>query len=106
MSDNRVDKIVCKSDNLKLDNCLYFHIPYHPHDISRQKIRNIYENICECEPQELGNFKSLPNEETGNIMTIDRLTVAYHKPKNLRDLLCPSALSESNSCKVSLFVWQ
>ena len=104
MSDNMVDKIVCKSDNLKLDNCLYFRIPYHPHDISRQNIRNIYENICECEPQELGNFKSLPNEETGNIMTIDRLTVAYHKPKNLRDLLCPSALSESNSCKVSLFV--
>ena len=99
-----VDRDLQKPNDSKLDNCLYFHIPFHPRDISRKKIRDIYEKICENEPSELGNFKSMTNGKTGELMTIDRLTVAYHRPKNLRDLLCPSALSESDSCKVSNFI--
>ena len=99
-----VDRNLQKSNDSGLDNCLYFHIPFHPRDISRKKIRDLYEKICENESTSLGSFKSLPNDESGKTMTIDRLTVAYHRPKNLRDLLCPSALSESDSCKVSDFV--
>lgn len=99
-----VDRRLQKSNDSSLDNCLYFHTPFHPRDISRKKIRDLYENICENEACDLGSFKSLRNDETENNMTIDRLTVAYHCPKNLRDLLCPSALSESESCKVSNFV--
>ena len=92
-----VDRKLQKSNDSSLDNCLYFHIPFHPRDISRQKIRDLYEKICENEADNLGSFKSLRNDETGKSMTIDRLTVAYHRPKNLRDLLCPSTLSESES---------
>ena len=99
-----VDRNLQKVNDSSIDNCLYFHIPYHPRDISRKKIRDLYEKICENEPNNLGSFKSLTNDESGKTMKIDRLTVAYHRPKILRDLLCPSALAESNSCKVSDFV--
>ena len=83
---------------------IFFHIPYHPRDISRKRIRNIYQDTCESDPTCAGSFKSMPNDETGDHMTIDKMTVAYHRPKNLRDLLSPSALVESESCFVSKYV--
>ena len=99
-----VDRDLQKPNDSKLGNCLYFYIPFHPRDISGEKIRDICEKICENEPSELGNFKSMMNDKTGDSMTIDILTVGYHRSKNLRDILCPSLLSESDSCKVSNFI--
>ena len=86
------------------DSRIFFHIPYHPRDISRKRIREIYHDTCESDPTCAGSFKSMPNDETGDHMTIDKLTVAYHRPKNLRDLLSPSVLVESESCFVSKYV--
>ena len=85
------------------ENVIFFHIPFHSRDISRQKIRDIYERTYEADPQGL-NFKSMPNDFTGKNMCIDRVTVAYSRPKNLRDYLCPSALSESSNIHVSKYV--
>ena len=85
------------------DNRLFFHIPFHPRDISRGQIRNLYEKICEKESK-LGNFQDMPNEETGNHMNIKQLTVAYSRQKNLRDYLCPSALAETTDINVCRYV--
>ena len=81
---------------------LFLHLPYHPRDISRKCIRNIYEATCE-EPSEFGNFKELTNENTGGTMSIDKLTICYHRPKNLRDILSPTTLPELEESKVSTF---
>ena len=82
---------------------LFFHIPFHTKDISRQKIRDIYEKTCEGEPQGC-NFKQMPNEDCGNCMKISQLTIAYSRPKNIRDYLCPSKLIETDNVFVSKYV--
>ena len=92
-----------KSDPSCSDEVLFFHIPYHTRDISRQKIRDIYEKTCEGEPQGC-NFKHMPNEDSGNCMKISQLTIAYSRPKNIRDYLCPSKLIETDNVFVSKYV--
>ena len=78
---------------------LFFHLPYHPRDISRQRIRNEYENICES-PDDLGHsFKSLPTPN-GVPLQIDKLTICYSRAKNLRDILVPTKLHETATCNV------
>ena len=91
-----------KEDNLTAsDNRIFFHIPYHPRDISRQKIRDIYEATCE---NNITNFQNAVNVKSRELMQIKQLTVAYHRPKNLRDVICPSALVESDTCYVSKYL--
>ena len=62
------------------DNVLFFHIPFHSHDISRRKIRDICKRTCENGPNGY-NFLGMPNNFTGRTMYILRLTVAYSRPK-------------------------
>ena len=91
-----------KDDNLtNPDNRIFFHIPYHPRDISRQKIRDIYEATCE---NNTTNFQNAVNVQSRELMQIKQLTVAYHRPKNLRDVICPSALVESDTCYVTKYL--
>ena len=85
------------------ENRLFFHIPFHPRDISRKEIRNIYDNTCQSDSG-YGSFKNMRNFNSRSIMKIDKLTVAYSRPKNLCDLLVPSTLKESNDTRVSQFV--
>ena len=95
------------------NNSLFFHLQYHPKGISRRTIQQTYQNCCNSTSDDTpdttyennsllssntnsntSSFESLHNQETGGVMTIDNLTVAYSRPKNLRDLLCPSTLLE------------
>ena len=55
---------------------LYFHMEYHPRGISRRQIQGIYNNTIGT----TGLFK--------------RQIVAFSRPRNLRDLLSPSALPD------------
>ena len=104
--DERYDPLVDKKDTSLLDsssnNALFFHIPFHSRDVSRRKIRDIYERTCEKKAS--NNFLSMPNDLTGQTIHIPRLTVAYSRPKNLRDLLCPSKLAETDEVYVSKFI--
>ena len=78
---------------------LFFHIQYHPRDVSRQQIRDWYENTCET-PNEIGESLKSLTVKNGEILKIDRLTIAYHRSKNLRDYLCPTKLRECTSSNV------
>ena len=82
-----------KSNNKLADpNNIFIHLEYHPQDISRHKIRQLYEQHCNL-PDEFNQSFSLgiTNKE-GNTMNITSTTIAYSKPKNLKDHLCPSKL--------------
>ena len=46
-------------------------------------------------------FNNMHNNSSGSTMKIKGLTVAYSRPKNLRDLLCPSKLKEFDDLTVS-----
>ena len=85
------------------DVLLFFNIPFHMQDISHQKILNIYERTCKKEPHGF-NFKCMPNDCSGKMINMNRLTVAYSRPKNLRDLLCPSKLVETDDVYVAQYI--
>ena len=78
--------------NKKTINTTYIKWRFHPTDINRKTIQHIYSATCE-RPTELSNagFRDLPTE-TGERMHIDKLTIAFTRDKNIRDLLIPSRL--------------
>ena len=90
-----------KQDNN--DSRLFFHLPYHPRGVSRRHIQQTYKNICE-KPDELGESFREMSTELGGTMRVTKLTVAYSRPKNLRDVLSPSALQEFEDCTVQQFI--
>ena len=63
---------------------------YHPDDIPRKKIRDLYSQHCE--------------EIFDNVLGIKRTIVAYSKPRNLRDLLQNAKLYEQKGSEVSTFL--
>ena len=88
------------------DNRIFFHLPFHPHDISRKEIRDVYESTCESDTSSNGNFKCFFNKKNQDFMKINTLTVAYSRPQNIRDHLCPSTLRETENIKVSMFIYK
>ena len=87
-----------KSTSTSHQNRLFFHLPYHPRDISCQKIRNIYDDTCQP------TLQCLHNDETDGTMHINKFIIAYSRPSNLRDILCPSTLVETDDIKVSKYI--
>ena len=89
-----------KSETKSTNNRLFFHLPFHPKDVSRQQIRNIYKNTCKT-PDKNGNSFKLFKTDRGSRFVVNRMTIAYHRPKNLRDLLSPSKLKETSTLNVN-----
>ena len=85
------------------DSRLFFHLPYHPRGVSRRFIQQSYKDACET-PNDLGESFREMTTEAGGQMSITKLTVAYSRPKNLRDVLAPSALQEFEDCAVQQFI--
>ena len=82
---------------------IFFHLPYHPRDISRKTLHRIYQNTCEVKDNLNENFQHMDNG-MGGTMQISKLTIAYARGQNLRDVLCSSTLQEYTNCKVSNFL--
>ena len=82
---------------LQSGNRIFFHLEYHKRDVSRQCIRDAYESTCESLDTKGHSFKYHPTPD-GNNMMIKRATIAYSRPKNLRDQLISSKLFETDSC--------
>jgi hypothetical protein len=77
---------------------VFFHLPYHPRDVSRKQIQEIYKNTCENDDN-LGESYKRMTTQSGSTMRISKLTIAYSRAKNLRDLLCSSTLKNlDNYC--------
>ena len=81
------------------ENRLFYHYEYHTRDVSRQVIRNTYENTCELPNTEGHSFRNMPNT-SGDKLRISKFTVCYSRPKNIRDRLVPSKLFETKSCNI------
>jgi hypothetical protein len=65
---------------------LFIHWEYHPNDIDRKTIHQIYEETLE----RLDGF--------------DAMTVCYSRPKNLRDVLCSTVLNQPDGKKVNVIL--
>ena len=65
---------------------------FHPNGIPRQKIQQTYKTICETPlPNSPLGFQHL-HTPNGKTLNITKLTVAYTRNRNLRDILIPSKL--------------
>ena len=73
-------------------NEIFLKWQFHPSDITRKQLQNSYCNTCELRsfsaPQ---GFRQLHTDH-GTTMNINKLTIAYTRDKNLRELLIPSRL--------------
>ena len=83
---------------LKQQEQVFFHIPYHPRDISRVRLRTIYQHIMENATPKTCDIRYYKNKKYS--MRVKKLTIAYSRGKNLFDILCSSTLREHNN-KVS-----
>ena len=97
------DRLIRNGKLETMDNNLFFHLPFHPKGVSRSFIQEQYKTYCET-PDDMGeSFRSMDNGLHGK-MKIKKLTVAYSRAKNLRDLLSPSRLLEFEDCTVQQFL--
>ena len=88
------------------DTCneIFLKWKYHPHDVKRNFIRHVYNETCEnYTPENPNGFRNLLTD-TGARMQITKLTVAYQRDKNLRDMLIPSRLRNFPQYRVSHFL--
>lgn len=63
------------------NNLLFLHLTYHPDDISRQRIRELYE-------KHLGDIFRRE-------LNIDRPIIAYSRPKNIGDYVTKAKLHQA-----------
>jgi hypothetical protein len=82
---------------------IFFHLPYHPKDITRTAIHDSFNKTCMNKDAMGENFSRMTNWE-GCMMEVSKLTIAYSRGQNLRDLLCKTTLQEYDSCKVTQFL--
>ena len=90
-----------KTELLQGGNRIFFHLQYHQRDISRQCIRNAYESTCESPDEKGHSFKCNPTQNDEHMMMINKVTIAYSRPKNLRDEIIQSKLFETESCNAA-----
>ena len=81
---------------------VFLHLPYHPANPSSQTIqKHWHERVAR--PKGQSPFRSLTNDQGYDIL-IDRLTVAWHRPPNLGNLLSYRKLSKRTGLKVSSYI--
>ena len=85
------------------DRQIFFHLPYHPRGIARRRIQSFYKEHCES-PDNLGQDLRNLITDTGDHLRVSKLTVAYSRCKNIRDIVSRSKLQEFDNCKVSNFL--
>jgi hypothetical protein len=76
------------------EELLILHLEYHPNDIPRKQLRQIYN-------EHLGHIVERSKFDGG--LSIDRSIIAYHRPPNLRDLLQSAKLHETKGGEVSTY---
>lgn len=69
---------------------LFFHMQYHPNDIPRKTVRQIYDEEC--------------SEVFEDVIDIQRFTVAYSKPTTIGGVIAKSQLYEVENKEVSKYI--
>jgi hypothetical protein len=70
-----------KKNDIYSNDLLFYHMQYHPNDISQKDIHSIYNETCNKDDAMKENFKNIKNYK-GGTMKINKLTIAYSRGKN------------------------
>ena len=81
---------------------IFLHVKYHPasptsRELQAQFREHMLEPTGECQLAQLKNLDNVP-------IGINRMVIAYHRPKNLGDLLTPRKFKTTNATSVSSFL--
>lgn len=68
---------------------LFLHLEFHPHDIPRKLVRSIYDYTCK--------------DTFEKYLGIQQFTVAYSRPRNIRDLLTRAKLHQAPGKPISKY---
>ena len=82
--------------DINSNNTAILHVQFHPDDIPRKELRDIWERHC-------GSLFADLTDERGAKLKIENFIIAFNRPKNFRDLLSPSTLHEEEDHEVSTF---
>ena len=78
-----------KESDLTSNRRTFVHLQYHPHGLSRTQVRAAFDETCD-------NFRGTDAE-------IDQLTVAFSRPRNIRDELISARLHQVEGQEASTF---
>ena len=78
-----------KESELTSNRRTFVHLQYHPHGLSRTQVRAAFDETCD-------NFRGTDAE-------IDQLTVAFSRPRNIRDELISARLHQVEGQEASTF---
>jgi hypothetical protein len=67
---------------------VYLHLPYHPLDPRSADIQRIFRDLLSS-PKDDTPIANICNPPHAAPLNVDRLIVAYHRPRNLRNILFP-----------------
>lgn len=83
----------------EMDERLFLHFRYHPRDISRTKIQQLFHETCmktrNC------NGQTFNAHSNSSLLNLKRITLAFSRPKNIRDTTIPSVLYQPENLKAS-----
>jgi hypothetical protein len=82
---------------------LFLHIPYHPANPPSSALQDAYRTIL-LHPAAATPLPQIANTHLGANCGVRRLVIAYHRPPNLANLLCPRKLERTPGPPVSAFV--
>ena len=80
---------VLDEEEVKRRDRLFIHMEYHPRGITRSQIRTAFDRICD-------NFRDTAAE-------VKQITIAFSRPKNLRDELVSARLHQPEGRETSTF---
>jgi hypothetical protein len=86
----------------KLDERIFFHIPYHPQNHSSGFVQNLWQNLIYLPPGKK-DLHQMTNWE-GHLVPIKRLIVAFHCNSNLANLNSYQNLTIRTGLKSSTFI--
>ena len=78
-----------------LEKQIVLHLKYHPDDIPRKKIHQLFSETCEP-------IVSRGTDDGG--LGMKRTIIAYSRPRNLRDLLQKAKLYQKRGKEVSTYL--
>ena len=80
---------------------IFLHTPYHPLDVLRKRIQEIANETLFKPNRDKNTLAKFKRRDEAGITKVKKLTIAYHRQKNIRDLICPSKLRETEEIQVS-----
>jgi hypothetical protein len=84
-------------------NMLFLHIPFHPANPSSCLLQDTYQDLLAF-PKAATPLSQISNTHFGVNCGVRKMIIAYHRPPNLVNLLCPHKFERTPGPPVSAFM--